>query len=411
MMCASAKPYRGCGKPITDPPEVLVSRLAQRLVTVDTEPVALPDAVGRVLAQSIVADRDSPPVDVSAMDGYAIRLRDLTGDPLPIAGEVLMGQAPPPLSPGKAVRIFTGGAVPPEADAVIRREFTEESTDQVIIQPGNDDLKPYANIRRRGENSAAGETIIEPGRSVTAAHIAAMATFGVQQADVYRKVRVAVVVTGDELRQPEQSVQPTAIRDSNGPTLQALLASLPWIQTICVDHAPDNRDTLRDRLKDRLDHADVLITTGGVSMGDHDYVPSVIQELGGDIIYHGLPIRPGRPMLGAVGAKGQLILGLPGNPLSVMTTVTRFGLPLIYRLAGGSDQALSPMRVRVQNPDTHTHRLFGFRPVRIIGPGEVQQLPGKGSGDIASLARSDGFIEQPAGSSTTTDALFWPWRH
>lgn len=409
-MGKSAKAYRGCSTPATDSPDTLVSRLAQRLISVDIESAELADAVGRVLAQPIVADRDSPPVDVSAMDGYAVRLKDVSGEALPIAGEVQMGHAPPPLPPGTAVRIFTGGAVPPDADAVIRREFTDESPDLVHILPGNTDLKPNANIRRRGENSSEGEVIIEPGRAVTAAHVAAMASFGVQQTDVYRKVRVAVVVTGDELRQPGQSVQPTAIRDSNGPTLRSLLISLPWIQTVSVTHALDDRDTLRDHLREQLDQADVLITTGGVSMGDHDYVPAVIQTLGGEVIYHGLPIRPGRPMLGAVDADNQLILGLPGNPLSVMTTVVRFGLPLIYQMAGGSDQAYYPTRVHVKNPDTHTHGLCGFRPVRLIGPGLVEQLPGKGSGDIASLALSDGFIEQPTGSSVLADALFWRWR-
>jgi molybdopterin molybdotransferase len=410
-MCPTAKPYRGCNTPNTESPDVLVSHLAQRLVSVDTETIAMADTVGRVLAQPIVADRDNPPVDVSAMDGYAVRLKDLSGEALPVGGEVPMGQAPPTLPPRTAVRIFTGGAVPAEADAVIRREFTDESPGQVRIHPNTADLKPGANIRRRGENTKAGQTVIEPGRAVTAAHTAALAAFGVQQVDVYRKVRVAIVVTGDELRQPDEDIQPTAIRDSNGPTLRAILAPLPWVQTISITHALDDRGALRLHLQERLSETDVLITTGGVSMGDHDHVPNVIKELGGEVIFHGLPIRPGRPMFGALGTSGQLILGLPGNPLSVMTTMTRFGLPLIYQLAGGSDQALCPTRVCVKNPDTHTHGLDWFRPVRLAKPGEVELVSSKGSGDVASLACSDGFIVQPAGSPVPTDALFWRWRH
>jgi len=401
--------YQGCSTPNDQPAEGLVSRLSDRLTPVGTEQVSLAEAAGRVLAQPITADRDNPPVDVSAMDGYALRLGDVSAEPMTVAGEVLMGKPPPAIPDGHAVKVFTGGAVPAGTEAVVRREFTSESPGQVIIDPDAPDLKPGMNIRGRGENCRRGQVVCEPGRVITAARVSALASFGLQQVEVHHNIKAAVVITGDELRQPGQAVADTAIRDSNGPAIEALLASSIPNCYVTRTHAPDDPDRLRDQLKAQLDQHDILITTGGVSMGDHDYVPDVIQELGGEVMYHGLPIRPGRPMLGAIGPQGQLILGLPGNPLSVLVTLTRFGLPMVYKLAGGVDDAFGPGMARLTNPDDKTLGLDWYRLVRSAGRGEVELIPSRGSGDVPSLAGSGGFIEQPADTQASEHVRFWKW--
>ena len=409
-MSNQSKRYRGCETVLEGTIQQRIANLAQRLSPVSVVSVGLSEAAGRVLGQTIKADRDSPPTDVSSVDGYAVRLGDVTGGPMPVADEVVTGQAPPPLSDGSAVRVFTGGAVPAGAEAVVRRELCHELTDKVRIAPDCVDLKAEANIRRQGENILAGQAVLEPGKLITAAQVSTMAAFGLERVSVHRPVRVAMMVTGDELRQAGQAVEATTIRDSNGPTISAMLSGLPWIKVVAIKQVKDDRSALRTHLGEALSQTDALITSGGVSMGDHDHVPDVLEDLGAMLAYHGLPIRPGRPMLGAVGSSGQLILGLPGNPVSVITTLRRFGIDLLYRLAGGVDQPYAPTIVRVTNPATQVSDLCWYRPVRLHDHSEAELLSWKGSGDLSALARSDGFIEHPADQPGSEQAKYWRWR-
>lgn len=390
-----------------------IAQMIGRLGRVGIETVTLSRAAGRVLAEPVAADRDSPPCDVSAMDGYALRLDDASLDPLPVSGEVAMGRAPEPMRPGHAMRIFTGGPVPAGAETVVRREDTHESPEAVRVRPDAADLKPGANIRRRGENIRAGDTVVEPGCVIDAADVTAMATFGAASVRVYRPVRVGIIVTGNELRRVDETPGDCEIRDSNGPALEALLAGLPWVDCVGATRARDDFDALRDTLEGLLARCDTIFLTGGVSMGDHDHVPAVVASLGAETVFHKLPIRPGKPLLGAIGPVGggdQAIFGLPGNPVSVITTARRFVLPALARQAGLVMDPAPPIRMTLRDPDDKTIPLWWYRPVRRIEPGVVELVRSRGSGDVVAAARSGGFIEQPPGTSAPSEAWFWDWR-
>ncbi len=383
--------------PQVNPIGAAVGKLAQRLSAVESESLPVGKTAGRILAQPLSADRDSPALDVSAMDGYALRIQDVHGQPLPVAGTTPAGSAPALLSGGTAVQIFTGAPIPQGADCVVRREDTTESPDQVTIHLPVGELVAGRNIRRRGENIRQGETVLEAGRALDCAAMAAMASFAPPHVRVHRRVRVTVLNTGDELAQPGEPVEDWQIRDSNGPTLQTWLEQLPWIDFVGRTRVADRPDVVRDALVEHTGKSDAVILTGGVSMGDTDYVPDAIRAIGGEIAFHRLPIRPGKPVLGA-SLDGRLILGLPGNPVSVAVTSRVFGQPLLSALAGRRPQPLRPS-VTIQNPDTKTLDLTWYRLIQTKDQGQVGFVASKGSGDLVALAQSDGFVEVPPGQA------------
>ncbi len=389
-------------------PDEAIAAMVDRLDRVTTEAVSLSHATGRVLAQPIRADRPSPACDVSAMDGYAVRLADLSGSSLPVEGEGAVGASPPAMPTGAALRVFTGGPVPEGCDAVIPREQVVERAEAIAL-PDDLRVKPGQHIRRRGENGDAGETVIEAGRSVDATAAAALATFGIASPRVYRRVRLAAIVTGNEVHDVTAAVEPWQLRDGNGPALAAMFEPRPWIRWQGAIHVTDEPDRLRRAVSTALTEADALLLTGGVSMGDYDFVPATLAELGCEIIFHKLPIRPGKPMLGAVGPDGQAILGLPGNPVSVMTTARRIAAPVLRHLAGYAEADTPPPVVRLVNPDDKRLALHWSRPVRRIAPGRARLIATRGSGDIISASRSDGFVEVPANESGPGPWPYFSW--
>ncbi|MFI4861933.1 MAG: molybdopterin molybdotransferase MoeA [Phycisphaerales bacterium JB063] len=391
-------------------PDVTVHAWAKRCIRVATQTVTLDRAVGRVLAQPIRADRDSPAHDVSAMDGYALRLADFdNAGRMPLAGEVTTGQAPPDLPPGHAVRIFTGGCVPKQAELVIKREDLAETLELIELQAPLESFKVGQHIRRRGENAKQGDAVVPPGVALTPAVVGAAAAFGTCQPSVYRRVRVGLLTTGDELLAPDDQPEPWQIRDSNGPVIASMLQSAPWLDLTHTQRGGDNPKQLTRQLDQLLEQCDAVITTGGVSMGDHDYIPAVVRALGGEVAFHKLPVRPGKPMLGAIGPAGQPILGLPGNPVSAMATLRRFGRAALRHIAG-FEQCLPPAAsVRCDPPTTNTTGLWWYQLATIDDAGCAQCVATRGSGDLASAARSDGLIELPPGTMNATRALFHPW--
>jgi len=390
-----------------DSPAQAVDALLARVEPLDTQHIALAGASGRVLAQPLQADRPSPACDVSAMDGYAVR--EVQPDiVLPVVGEVAIGQAPPAMPRDAALRIFTGGPVPAGCHAVIPREQVEEQPDTICIL-ADLTIKPGQHIRRRGENGQAGQTIVEQGTAITPAVAAALAACGVAEPRVHRRVRLATIVTGNEVHDVTAEVEPWQLRDSNGPTLTAMFAPLPWVDWRGIDRAADDRDQLRQVVSAALDGCDALILTGGVSMGDYDFVPEILAELGCEIIFHKLPIRPGKPALGAVGPQGQAVLGLPGNPVSVMTTAKRLALPVLRHRAGFAQADAPAARVTLVNPDDKQLALHWSRPVRLVGDGQAERIATRGSGDIISAARSDGFVEIPANQTGPGPWPFYSW--
>ena len=410
-------------------PQAAIDAVCARLTSITTETVPLTKSCGRILAKTLQADRDSPALDLSSMDGFAIKISDIaimaseTG--LPIATnstheqyEARIGHPPIAMPAAYAVRIVTGAPIPLGSDLVVRHEDVLRKGDcaRLTIDPAS--IKSGANIRRQGENAKCGVEIAQAGHLISAATIGALASFGVAQVQVHRRVRVAIVITGDELVSIDDSVQPWQIRDSNGPVIQALLGTRAWIEIISCVHAVDDADSLTATLTLAMKSSDVVILTGGVSMGHRDFVPQVVSQLGAETIFHKLPQRPGRPMMAAVRPASAtnapcLILGLPGNPISVMTTARRLGIPMLGAIAGLSRHELAPTKREISSGDQTTLAMWWFRLVgeRLGADGsrELYLLSGKGSGDVANAATSVGFVEIAPSDATLGFQNFYAW--
>lgn len=390
-------------------PDAALEAIKAHIQPVAHETVSLDHAAGRVLASPVHADRPSPACDVSAMDGYGARLADFARESLPVDGETCPGHAPQALPEGWARRIFTGAPVPAEVEAIVRREDCIESSGAIALRITPEAIEAGRHIRRCGENAPEDAVLLKPTCLIDGAAVAALATAGVVQVPVYRGLKVALLVTGDELQPPEATPAPWQLRDSNGPALQALLAPYAWIETVTAERVRDDESVLVDAISRSLDAADVLLLSGGVSMGDYDHVPSALAQCGAHTIFHKLPIRPGKPLLAAMGPKHQLIFGLPGNPVSALVCARRFAVPAMLHQAGGAP-SLSP-KVCVTPPDQVTLSLHWFRLVQETGAGAVSLLSHRGSGDVAGLGRSSGFIEQPRDETLGAEAIYYSWSH
>lgn len=391
----------------------VLNELAERLRTVDSQPLPLGECSGRFLASPLCADRDSPACNVSAMDGFGFRLSDaVIGNRLAVTAVSRPGNAPPPCPPpGCALQIFTGAPVPSGCELVVQREHAEESpptnASEIVLRESNFHLG--MNIRQQGENALSGSTIRPSGSFIHAGAIAAAANFGADTLRVHRRVRVQIIVTGDELHRVDQEVEPWQLRDSNGPTLASLLSHQPWLEILPPLQVGDSLEQLVSTLQQALRDADAVLLTGGVSMGNFDFVPAAVQNAGLTTVFHKLPIRPGRPILGGVSSDGQLVLGLPGNPVSAAVGGLRFAIPLLAKMGGAiSDYSPKP-RVTVATPHTRSLPLHCFRLVRVHPDGYVDWVSSQGSGDLVSLAHSDGFVEVPKNETGTGPWSYWSW--
>ncbi len=384
-------------------PDAAIDALADALVVVSqTEThvpsLSVPWPTGRVLAEAVVADRDSPAADVSAMDGYACRLADLKpAKQLAISGESKAGSSPPSMVDGQVVRIFTGAIVPEGCEAIVKREDTVESANAIeFTQTAIKTIELGSHIRRRGENAAAGVEVLPARISVTPATVAALANFGMVSPHVFRRVRVAILTTGNEVVDPQETVlQPWQLRNSNRSAVESILSQLPFVSVQSIQHVDDDPDSLKEQLRQSIDHCDAVVMTGGVSKGDYDYVPECIAAAGASVVFHGLPIRPGKPILGASTAAGKLVLGLPGNPVSATINASRFLLPLLRNLSGQTDWKTSATIASLDQPLKRSISLHTMPLVRLGDGGTVSLVPGKGSGDLVAMAMSDGYLCVP----------------
>jgi molybdopterin molybdotransferase len=392
-----------------DSPGEALDALCARITPVGTEALAWEQAAGRVLAQDAAADRASPSCDVSAMDGYALRWDDCKAGTIAVAGEVHIGEPVPTIPVGKAIKIVTGAPVPEGAGVVVRREDTVEHEDSIELPEALiKSLMPDANIRRMGENMAAGTVVECKGRLVSAPIMGMLTTFGITRPEVYKQVRLGIITTGNEVVSPETTPTQWQLRDSNASSLLAMCAQHRWIHLETRTHTRDTVDAIESTARSLLDSCDAIVFTGGVSMGDHDHVPAIVESLGAQTVFHKLPQRPGKPVLGAV-LDGKPILGLPGNPVSVMVTAHRILIPALA-VRGGLCGPISTARmVRVVNADDKTLGLWWRRPAKIVGADTVALVSTKGSGDVPSTAMSDGFIELEPGQSGSGPWPFWSW--
>ncbi len=408
-----------CSQPDTsfafESPDAALHALCNKLSTVETETINWTQAIGRVLAEDITSDRPSPACNVSAMDGYAIMLADVQSSEfagmLPLATtEVAIGRQPPAGQPGMAMKIVTGAPVPAMADCVIKREDVIEQADSIVLdQACVASCTQGQNIRKQGENLAADEAIATLGRCITAPIAAACASFGRMQLRVYRTVRLGIITTGNEVIEPTESPTPWQLRDANGPALLAMCQRYPWITISSQVHTHDTLEAVTEAARNMLASCDALVLTGGVSMGDYDFVPAAVEALGAETVFHKLPQRPGKPALGAA-LDGKPIIGLPGNPLAVLVGALRLVLPAIAVRGGLHEPIVQPAMVQLVNPDTKTLPLYWRRMVRRIDAQKVELISSHGSGDVPSAAIADGFIELPPGQRGEGPWPFWSWR-
>jgi molybdopterin molybdotransferase len=380
--------------------EALTTILA-RFKPLPAERVPLREAWGRVLAADVVAREAIPPFDNSAMDGYAVRLADCVGatEAHPKALRVL-GEAPAGrtsglvVTPGTAVRIMTGAPIPEGADAVVMREETREAPERVeiLVEP-----EPAEHIRRQGEDVARGSTVFEAGELLNPAALGVLASIGVAEVEVVRRPRVALLATGDELVPIEAELAAGQIHDSTGPALEALLTRLGAVP-VPLGVARDDRAELVAKVQEATQY-DLLLTTGGVSVGDHDLVKAVLGELG-EMAFWKVNMQPGKPL--AFGAVGQTpVLGLPGNPVSSLVAFELFVRPAVRRLQG---------HARVQRPRvavTLTHALEKRMERRQFVRAWVHVEEGRyvacstgpqGSHVLTSVARGNALLDLPAGA-------------
>lgn len=318
--------------------EELILRLSEPLV--ETELVAVAEAQGRVLAEPILSALDFPHWDNSAMDGYAVRWDDLkllTADAvkLQVIEEIPAGQMPQKsLTAGTAARIFTGAMLPIGADTIVIQENTQQDGDFVeVLQPPSQ-LGEF--VRRRGDFAAVGQVLLEAGTLLSPAAIAVVAAASCPQVQVYRRPRVAIFSTGDELVTPEQSLSPGKIVDSNQPAIVALVRQWGG-EPICLGIVPDRPVDLQETMKQSIAQADIVLSTGGVSVGDYDYVEQVLAELGGQLQITSVAVKPGKPLTVATFQKNEkslLFFGLPGNPVSALVGCWRFVYLSFQKVAG-----------------------------------------------------------------------------
>ena len=394
-----------------DHPSAAIDAIASQLATI-TESEVVDSCHRRVLANDVVSDRDSPAADVSAMDGYAVRLEQLTADKdLPIAGLAQAGSPPPTMVTNSVARIFTGAIVPVDADAVLKREDTEELGDHIrVSQNVIDQTNVGEHIRRVGENAAAGSLVAPAGKLVTPAVMATLANFGATAAPVKRQVRIVILTTGDEvLPVTATELKPWQLRNSNQATIRAVLATHPWIKLVDARHIKDDLDSLKQHLQGALEEADAIVMTGGVSKGDYDFVPDAIAAVDGQVVFHGLPIRPGKPILGAATSNGKLILGLPGNPVSSAINANRFLVPLLRRIAGVTSWQSTATFATVKHATFKTVPLHTMLLARHVDDGNVELVPSKGSGDLVALGQSDGYICLPPSVDPNDSNAIGPW--
>ena len=374
-----------------------VAIIAARVSAVhEVETVPLIEADGRVLASDISASLPLPPFTNSAVDGYAVRSRDLprSGDAaFPVTGRVQAGaSAERPLEPGHAMRIFTGAPMPEGADTVFMQEDVRiDATGQVVVPAG---LRPGANVRPAGEDLAAGTAALAAGQRLRPQDVALAAAFGLTRIGVVRRIRVAVFSTGNELVSPGAPRGPAQLFDSNRFMLMAMLKRL-GCEVSDLGILRDDRASLAQGLKQVAGDHDLILTTGGVSTGEEDHVKAAVESAGTLVLWR-MAIKPGRPVaMGIIG--GTPFIGLPGNPVASFVTFVHVVRPTVLALAGAKQAPLVPMPVRAAF--TYRKKIARREYVRVNlrrasdGALEATKFPREGAGLLSSLVDTDGLVE------------------
>ena len=391
--------FSGVQRMIT-PLEEALDAVRARAHPLPAEDVPLTEAYGRVLAAGIRARRDQPANDISMMDGYALRAAD-SGGPLRVAGEIAAGDAPwdRPLQRREAARIFTGAPLPAGADCVVMQEHCVRDGLEVRVQQPP---KAGQHIRRRGEELTAGIEALASGRLLDAADLALAAACGVSSVRAHRRPRVAVLSTGSELVPLGEEAGPGQIVETNSLTLAALCRDA-GADVVRLGIAPDAIESIAQKLREAP--ADILLTTGGASVGDHDHAQDALQRLGGELIFHTVAIRPGKPVLFGTASQGRLVFGVPGNPAAATLGFELFVRLAIRLLAGDRNADRPRAKARLRGALSRVKGLTFFPRGRVTADGSqlvfvaggqqssMQIASWSGANAVAVIAPGEGWIE------------------
>lgn len=380
-------------------------RITAAITTIsEYEQIALSGSLGRVLGNDVYSSADVPPYANSAMDGYALSSADLPTEgkrDLKIAGTALAGKPyNAALGPGECIRIMTGALLPQGADTVVMQEHTERVGDILRLVPGH---TPGQHVRQAGEDIARGDVVLMRGRRLQPADLGLLASLGIATVNVYRRVRIALFATGDELREVDEPLETGQIHDSNRYTLRALLAQTG---VVCMDMGivRDRRDQVRETLAQAAKTADLIISSGGASVGETDYIREILAELG-EVNFWRIAMKPGKPL--AFGRIGHVhFFGLPGNPVSAMVTFYQFVLPALHKLMGMQEHTAYTLRVscteRLEKAAGRTEFLRGVIEHDSAGQMTVRTTGAQGSGILSSMSKADCFIILPEPCTVVT---------
>ncbi|HIE14085.1 TPA: molybdopterin molybdotransferase MoeA [Candidatus Bathyarchaeota archaeon] len=382
------------------PFKLLISRKEALKIALDSikpierkEVIPIEDASYRVLAEDIISDRDVPPFDRAAMDGYAVKAEDTYGasdfEPkiLKLMGVLHAGEFSHTfIKEGECIRIATGGPIPPGANAVVMVEYTKEENNKVLVFRA---VYPGANIARRGEDIKKGEVVLHAGEVLTPAKIGVLVALGRRNVQVYDKPKVAVISTGTEICEVGGELKEGQVYDVNSYTLTSIL-QCNGVEVTRSPIIPDSFKELKSAIEHFLDH-DLIVFSGGSSVGEHDLLVKVIEDMG-EMLFHGVQIKPGKPTLFGL-VKGKPIFGMPGYPASCLSNAYIFLVPVVRRMARLPPKVPRIIKAKIAKRVVSASGREQFLPVRIS---EGKAFPVfKKSGDITSIAKADGYIILP----------------
>jgi len=380
--------------------------IGQHLQCLPVESLPLAQCAGAVLRENIYAERDQPPFDRVAMDGVALDSQAVGAGTRSFRIQATQAAGDPPLTLAAAaadcIEVMTGAVLPLGCNSVIPVEELSVARGQVALAPGAR-AEPWQHVHRRGSDTRQGTLLLSSGVRLRAPEIAIAASAGMARIRVSSQPMLAVISTGNELVEPGEPVLAHQVRRSNAYAIVSALRERGF-QRVADDHIQDDSQELRERLRFHLETHDVLVLSGGVSMGRFDLVPEVLEELGVRAIFHKVAQRPGKPLWFGVAPSGAAVFGLPGNPVSTLVCLIRYVLPA---LCGSLGQNPPPAeRIALAAPVTVTPPLTYFLPVRFEqddwGRTWAVPAPTNGSGDFTALAGTGGFVELPPGPNTYT---------
>ena len=367
-------------------------RILDVLGSTGTETLALSDAATRVLAADISSPINLPAFDNSAMDGYAVRSVDaITGSRLRIIGEVPAGTVfEKEISEGECVRIFTGSPIPAGANAVVMQEDTHADKETIEITNG---VKPFEHIRLRGEDIKQGEVIGHAGEMVTSGRLALLGACGTVEVSVYQRPVIGLIATGDELKEPGAKLDPGEIFESNRFALARLVEQTGAVPRIFPLVADTLASTI-EALKVAFSECDAVVTSGGVSVGEHDYVKEALERLGGSLDFWKVRIKPGKPFVYGQ-FDGKPLFGVPGNPVSAFVTFLTLVRPAIMKMNGATDTSLPSHPAKLVAPLVNRGDRRHFMRVYVDNGGSAHPVGLQASHAVGSLGKANGLIDVP----------------